>query len=134
MTPAIYMEKAVRALAGARMLLEAKDTEGACNRSYYAMFDAARAALRAVGAEVSGGVTKTHAGLIAAFGKHIVQAGFADAGFGRSFNKVQRLRQLADYTGDGIALADAAWAVEQAGAFVEAMRRRFIPRERGGGE
>lgn len=39
------MQKADRALASARLLLDAGDTEGACNRAYYAMFDAARAAL-----------------------------------------------------------------------------------------
>ena len=112
---------------GPRLLLDAKDTEGACNRAYYAMFDAARAALLAASIPVDEGSIKTHGGLIAMFGKHLVQAGSIDAGFGRSFNKVQRLRLLADYTGDDVALADAAWAVEQAGAFVQAMRDKFMP-------
>ena len=44
------MAKAFRAAASARLLLEAGDTDGACNRAYYAMFDAARAALLASGA------------------------------------------------------------------------------------
>ena len=127
MTPAIYMEKAERALAGARLPLAAQDTEGASNRAYYAMFDAAHAALLAACIPVAEGSIKTHAGLITMFGKHLVQAGPVDAEFGRSFNKVQRLRQLADYTGDNVALADAAWAVEQAGAFVQAMRDKFMP-------
>jgi uncharacterized protein (UPF0332 family) len=39
------MQKAARALDSARLLLDAGDTDGACNRAYYAMFDAARAAL-----------------------------------------------------------------------------------------
>jgi uncharacterized protein (UPF0332 family) len=127
MTPAKYMEKAERALAGARLLLEARDTEGACNRAYYAMFDAARAALLAARILLAGEDVKTHAGLIAAFGKHLVQTGLTDPEFGRSFNKIQRLRLLADYTGDNVALADAARAVEQAAAFVQAMRDKFLP-------
>ncbi len=44
-TPASFMRKAERALASARVLLQDGDPEGACNRAYYAMFDAARAAL-----------------------------------------------------------------------------------------
>jgi len=127
MTPAVYMEKAARALAGARLLLAAQDTEGACNRAYYAMFDAAHAALLAAGISIAEGRAKTHAGLIAMFGKYLVQGALIDAEFGRSFNKVQRLRQLADYTGDDIALADAVWAVEQAEIFVQAIRDKFVP-------
>ena len=46
-TVAGYFEKAERALSGARLLLAAEDTEGACNRAYFAMFDAAHAALLA---------------------------------------------------------------------------------------
>ncbi len=39
------MTKAERAAVSAKLLLEAGDVDGACNRAYYAMFDAARAAL-----------------------------------------------------------------------------------------
>ena len=127
MTPVLYMEKATRALASARLLLGAEDSEGACNRAYYAMFDAAHAALLAADPAISGGSIKTHASLIGLFGKCLVQGNLLDADLGRSFNKVQRLRQLADYTEDNISLADAAWAVEQAGIFVRAIRDKFIP-------
>jgi uncharacterized protein (UPF0332 family) len=43
------MAKAVRAALSA---LDMGDADGACNRAYYAMFDAARAALLVSGAEV----------------------------------------------------------------------------------
>ena len=39
------MGKASRAVASAKLLLDAGDVDGACNRAYYAMFDAAHAAL-----------------------------------------------------------------------------------------
>ncbi|EGV27515.1 HEPN domain protein [Thiorhodococcus drewsii AZ1] len=45
--PDLYLAKSRRALASARLLLADGDTEGACNRAYYAMFDAAHAALLA---------------------------------------------------------------------------------------
>jgi uncharacterized protein (UPF0332 family) len=39
------MAKAAQAVASARVLLETNDADGATNRAYYAMFDAAQAAL-----------------------------------------------------------------------------------------
>jgi uncharacterized protein (UPF0332 family) len=40
MTKAL-MNKAEKALASARLLLDANDSDGAVNRAYYAMFDGA---------------------------------------------------------------------------------------------
>lgn len=68
LTAEALMSKAVRACASARALLGLDDVDGACNRAYYAMFDAARAALLASGAPAQPGIGKTHGGLIAAFG------------------------------------------------------------------
>jgi uncharacterized protein (UPF0332 family) len=124
-TPGVYFEKAERALSAARVLLSADNTEGACNRAYYAMFDAAHAALLAANIGIADTSVKTHAGLISAFGKHLVQAGLVDVEHGRSFNQVQRLRQLADYTGDPVSVDDAAWALDQAEAFVAAVKAKF---------
>jgi len=45
MTASDYMGKADRALSAAQLLLASGDTEAACNRAYYAMFDAAHAGL-----------------------------------------------------------------------------------------
>jgi uncharacterized protein (UPF0332 family) len=44
--PSELMAKAWQAGTSARVLLENGDMDGACNRAYYAMFEAARAALR----------------------------------------------------------------------------------------
>ncbi len=120
--PAAYMSKAQRTLRAARSMLRDHDTEGACNRAYFAMFNAAQAVLLAadIGAPAEG--YKTHGGLIAAFGKHLVTGGKVDAEFGRAINQVQRLRRIADYVGDPPSLDDAIWAVAQAEAFVTAMR------------
>ncbi|MFA7240842.1 MAG: HEPN domain-containing protein [Sulfuricellaceae bacterium] len=121
MTPADYTVKANRALVSARLLLESGDFEGACNRAYYAMFDAAHAALLQSGAHVNPAETKTHSGLIGAFGKHLVKPGLVSAELGRSLNQVEHVRLLADYTGEDIGVEKAAWAVDQAQSFLNAL-------------
>ena len=69
------MAKARRAVLSAKVLLDAGDADGACNRAYYAMFDAARAALIASGAPVEAELARTHNGLISAFSLHLVKTG-----------------------------------------------------------
>ena len=124
-TPESYMRKATQALASAHQLLAAGDADGACNRAYYAMFDAAHAALRSANVAESASATKTHRGLLAAFGQHLVLGGHVASELGSALNKVERLRLLADYTGDPVSDEDAAWAVEQADIFVAAIRSMF---------
>jgi uncharacterized protein (UPF0332 family) len=97
-SPDDYLNKAMRAIASARLLLDAGDVDGACNRAYYAMFDAAHAALLQVSADSKPAETKTHRGLIAAFGNHLVKPGILSVEFGKSLNQVERIRLLADYT------------------------------------
>jgi uncharacterized protein (UPF0332 family) len=124
--PLAYSQKAERTLSAARLLLGSGDTEGTCNRAYYAMYYAAQAALLAAGIAVPEDGYKTHQGLIAAFGKHLVLGGQIDQTLGRSINKVQSLRQIADYVGDPPSLEEATWAVENAERFVVVMRSRVI--------
>jgi uncharacterized protein (UPF0332 family) len=119
------LRKAERALDEARLLLRETATQGACSRAYYAMHNAAHAALIAVGYETSDAIIKTHHNLIAAFGKQLVQAGLVDAALGRGFNKVQDAWRLADYRAEPPSLADAAWCVEEAEGFVAAIKFRF---------
>jgi uncharacterized protein (UPF0332 family) len=82
------------------------------------MFDAARAGLIAVRAPVEAEVARTHSGLIAAFSMHLVKSGLVAVEHGRSLNKVEDLRLIADYKGDPVTADKAAWALEQAVAFV----------------
>ena len=93
--------------------------------AYYAMFDAARAALLAAGDAVEGAASKTHNGLIAAFGRELVLTGAFDAALGRAFNRAHEIRLLADYTAEPPPLEDATWAVTQAERFVAAVRTRL---------
>ena len=120
------MTKAQRALASSITLLQDGDGDGACNRAYYAMFDAARAALIASKAPVPPEIAKTHSGLIAAFSLHLVKTDLFPKELGRSFNKAEDLRLVADYKGDPISLEDAQWTVQQAQAFVEQVEIRYM--------
>lgn len=127
-----YMGKAERALDEARFLLQGEKTEGACSRAYYAMHDAAHAALFATGFETPEAIIKTHHTLIAEIGKKLVLGGQLDASLGRAFNRVQDIRLLADYDAAPPPLADAAWCVEQAEAFLAAIRAMLARQEKQG--
>lgn len=113
------MVKAIRACDSARALLNLDDPDGACNRAYYAMFDAARAALMASG--VSADAAKTHSGLIAAFGFHLVKTGRVPVDLGKAFNRAEEIRLEADYKGDPIPTDKARETVEQSETFVAAI-------------
>jgi uncharacterized protein (UPF0332 family) len=121
------MSKAERAAASAKLLLDAGDIDGACNRAYYAMYDAARAALLVAGAAVDPEIARSHGGLISAFSLHLVKPGRVPVELGRALNRVEEIRLIADYKGDAVEREQAAWAVDQAESFVKAMRAGFMP-------
>lgn len=119
------MRKAETALSSARRNLQARDGDGACDRAYYAMFNAAHAALFALGIEGLTRPIKTHNGLIAKFGQEVVVAGHLPADHGADLNNVQKFRLVADYSAESVDLADATWSVERAEAFVDAVKKKF---------
>lgn len=119
------MAKAVQAAASAKVLLDTGDADGACNRAYYAMFDAARAALLISGADVG----KTHKGVLNAFSDRLVKNGPLPKEMGRLLKYAETFRYVADYGGDPVELSDAREMVEQAVNFVAAMRVEFMPED-----
>lgn len=121
MTPDDMLAKAARAVASARALLDLGDADGAANRAYYAMFDAARAALLASGRIVETESIRTHSGLITAFSLHLVKPGKIPVELGRSINKAEDIRLAADYKDTPVEQDAATWAVNEAERFV-----RFI--------
>lgn len=120
------LAKAVQAAKSAKLLLDAGDADGACNRAYYAMFDAARAALLASGASVPAEMAKTHSGLISAFSLHLVKTGRVPIEHGKALNKAEELRLIADYKGDPVEIEAASWVVSEAHSFVQVMQNTFI--------
>jgi uncharacterized protein (UPF0332 family) len=113
------LEKADRASKSAKLLLEVGDKDGACSRAYYAMFDAARAALTAAGFAPE--ELKTHSSVIGQFGLRMVKTGLVAREIGKSLNDVQEIRQLADYLPAQVPEDRAKWAVDQAFKFVNAV-------------
>lgn len=127
MTPEQYLEKALHAVTAAKLLLSVNEFDGACNRAYYAMFNAAHAALLWSGAHTNPGETRKHNSLIAAFGKHLVLTGVFPPDMGKSLNKAESIRLLADYTGEEIELQQAQSMVERAENFVSAVINKYKP-------
>lgn len=114
------MAKAVQASASAKVLLGMGDADGACNRAYYAMFDAARAVLLAGGHDVG----KTHKGVLNAFSEHLVKRGLLPKEMGRLLKQAETRRYVADYEGDPVGLRDAQEMVDQAEIFIATMQSK----------
>ena len=121
MKPAELIARARRSAASAKLLFDADDLNGACNRAYYAMFDAARAALLAAGEPVNSEAIKTHSGLIAAFSLYVIKPGGIPAQYGRSLRQMDQIRLIADYSDEGVDRERGLSAIEQADQFVEAV-------------
>jgi uncharacterized protein (UPF0332 family) len=119
------MIKARRLLSAARLMLKARDPDSACDRAYYAMFNAAHAVLFALGVEGLAAPIKTHNGLVARFGQEVVVPGHLPAAYGSDLNRVQKYREVADYSADSVEMDDAIWSVERAEAFVAAVKKKF---------
>ena len=118
------VQKSRRALRSARLDLRDGDTDGAVNRSYYAMVSSAQAALLSSGVPEDK-LPRTHAGLISAFGERVVKSGKVDPEFGRFMNKAEGLRLRADYTGEQLDLATTEQALADAERFVQSVERAF---------
>ncbi|MEO6319756.1 MAG: HEPN domain-containing protein [Polaromonas sp.] len=127
LTPVALMGKAETACSSARALLDLGDVDGACNRAYYAMFDAARAALLSSGAPVRPDIGKTHSGLINAFSNHLIKNGPVSKELGRFLKHAETFRYVADYEGGSVEWGDAKEIVEQAETFVSTLRLAFMP-------
>jgi len=110
------VRKSGRALKVAGLALNAGDFDSAVSRSYYAMFDIARAALLRAGV-TEDNLPRTHNGVIEAFRKHTVQTGQIDRQLATHLTRIQSLRIKADYTGTEIELAEAADVVAKAELF-----------------
>ncbi len=120
--PQSYMRKAERALSTARLSLQDTDADGACNRAYYAMFDAA---LFALGIEGLTKPIKTHSGLVARFGQEVIVPRHLPQEHGEDLGSIENLRRLADYSEGSVTIERAAWAIERAEAFVAAVKKKF---------
>jgi len=90
-----FWKMSIEAAEEARLLLAAGKSRGATSRAYYAMFDAARAALTNVDPALVR--AKTHQTIIGRFSQHIIQGRGLDPDLGRFLNTTEELRISADY-------------------------------------
>lgn len=117
------MIKAVQAVNSANTLLCDGDSDGACNRAYYAMFDAARAALVQSGHHIG----KTHKGVLTLFSEQFVKPGFVSKEVGKSLKKAETFRYVADYDSASVDQGDAQELVTLAQDFVSLVRSELMP-------
>jgi len=87
-----FMISARQRLHGAQLLLDGGDYRDSISRSYYAVLDAADAALI-----VKGFTPHSHEGSITLFGAHFVKSGLVPKDFGNLFRRIHKTRNDADY-------------------------------------
>lgn len=83
-------------LSSSRLLLDNGFHECSGNRSYYACFEAVKAALLCAGTPFP----KSHHGFHVLFGRDIVKTGLVDVSTSRFLKLTEDVRLLADYTAD----------------------------------
>ena len=86
------------------------------------MFNASRAALVAVGQDQRS-KSKTHAGLISAFGQFVVNAGHLPPELTRALGKESNRRLVADYECEELTLENAHDSIGNATQFVAAVKQ-----------
>lgn len=119
MTPRVnlLLDRADEALEAARYTLDGGFVSTAVNRTYYAAFHAARAALLTLDE-----TPKTHAGVLRRFLAQFVQTGRLDDSFARALPRAYQLRQEADYEDGALIEPDAAEELlDDVTAFVQAV-------------
>ncbi len=109
------IEKAKENLKDAKDILKENRLSLSINRSYYAMFTAARALLALKELDSS-----KHSGIIALFNQHIIKPGLFPRGFSKFLQKAKRRRENADY-GDFVKITQEETQIqlENAKKFVE---------------
>jgi uncharacterized protein len=119
-SPADHLTRARDELPVIRLLRGEGHTAQAVSRSYYAAFYAATAARLVVG-DPRG----RHAGVVAAFGRYVVNDGGLDPHAGRCLRRLFQLRTDADYSVTPVepeaadqAARDATYVVEAVGRWI----------------
>ncbi len=110
------LKNSKQALVEARLLLEQRLPNGATSRAYYAMFNAAQAAL------LSRGITMSrHKGVISAFGYYFVRPGLISQSLHDALERAYQKRLTADYAPESVTQEEAAEVVGDAEAFLRAV-------------
>ena len=115
-------KKAQAALSDAEVLLERGSPEATINRGYYAVFQAARAALLTEGESPD-----THSGVIRRFGYHFVRTGKVSDEVGSILTTAQSTEGEADYEAfSDFGREEADELVGKARRFIEAVEEQVL--------
>jgi uncharacterized protein (UPF0332 family) len=104
------IERAIRYLRSAGILLEDGDYESSVSRTYYAMFYCAQAMLLTKGLSFS-----SHRGVISAFGEHFIKTGLFPREMGKELNRAFAKRQIGDYEYTPVISRDEAEQILEGG-------------------
>lgn len=127
-----FWTKAQVAAKSAHRLFEADSLDGACNRAYYAMFNAARALLEQRGLDMD--QFKTHGAVLRLFSLHFVRTGRFTVELGCGFADAGQARNLADYSSQEIELVAVSDVIAPLDAFMAVAHRVIDEHEARGGE
>lgn len=120
------LQKAKDDLVVAKSNLEIKKFAQSINRSYYAMFHAARALLALDKLD-----SKKHSGIISFFNLHYIKTKYIEQHYLEMLNTAFRLRNSADYDDFYIASSDEAYTqYENAEKFINRMESYLIHYEK----
>ncbi len=109
-------------LTDAEVLFKAGRWNAVVSRSYYAMFNAARASLLHINIQ-----TYTHQGVNTQFAKHYIKTGIFDKNLSYAFSKLLEMRMISDYEiGFKAQQKDAEFAFSEARLFVDEVRSYLI--------
>lgn len=106
-----FWVKAITAAKTAKVAQELGDYDGAVNRAYYAMLDAAKAALESIDVQLLD--AKSHGAIIARFGEHVVVGRGLDRSVGKALNTTEDLRLAADYSRKPVTEVEASQTIER---------------------
>ena len=121
MTPERRIDRAKERLREARIQLDNDLYDVACNRAYYAAFEAAQSILTTQGFSAP----KTHSGLNSQFHQRVIKTGLIDQDTGASLSKIEYKRRMADYMDEAADVDGAREAVEMATKFVAAVEAKL---------
>ncbi len=109
-------------LKSARDLVQNNDFADSVSRSYYAIFQAARALLALERFE-----SRKHSGVVSLFNRHFIKTGKVDKRFGVILKDARRSREMADYTElADFSREDAENQIADAEAFVQEMEKLIM--------
>ena len=126
MSPPAFLDKAQEALKAAQLLLEQGCTNSAANRTYYAVFHAARAAL--IAARMSTTQQKwSHEAIQGQFQRLTRQKKIYPAHMNQDLSRLSAIRELADYDADLVNFKTARDVVKTASVFVAKVIKETQP-------